>query len=376
MFRKICTLLGACAFLMIASSQGPLSARDQTSGAEQPDQTFWLTIKDTSLPDLFEMFIKRYPKSAHRAEAERTLKVLQSGDQPSAMEQAKQLTSASNQGQTVRSVTPATRAPALAAPVLAPAPVLATAPLQAALARKQVPALAPIPAPRAAPKLAPTPPVVTAPVVTPLAARVTKTPANVANDEPVDEVSMETVILIQHNLNRVGCKVGKLDGKWGPKSQASAARFSRTIDQALVTEVPTNELLGVLKEHEDGICAPVYKAKPRLKKYKRARTSPSIRKARKSKRVIHRKKSRKKKAVVLKKSSKKKRTAKKKKAKKSKKYKVVAQSKVKKKKKVKKAYIVKRKPQNSGVSGDPYSDALRGVGATSSGGGGGGGGWN
>ena len=290
MFRKISILLGAGLFSILLSLQAPVMARDLTAGAEKPDQTFWLTIKDTTLPDLFEMFIKRYPQSPHRVAAEQKLKNLRSSNQLSAIEQAQLLTRKTpNRVSASRSVagvpSGGTRAPALAAPVLAA--VVAPMPVK-------VPVSAPLP--------------VTSSQLAgmPSQAQLSTT---AADEDVIDEVSHDTIILIQYNLNRVGCNVGKLDGKWGPKSQSSAARFARITRQPLVSVLPTIDLLNVLKGYEEETCAPVYQAKPRIKKIKRARRSPTIRRIKKSRTVKHRKKIRKKK--VAKKKTVKKKVAKK-----------------------------------------------------------------
>ncbi len=271
MFRRIYTLLGTCLMVALLSSSSPVLAQGQPAGAEQPDQTFWQTIKDTTLPDLFAMFIERYPNSAHRPQAEQRLKRLQAGNQPSALEQARLLTGKTKATSArVRGVTPmpssATRAPVLAAPVLATAPA-------------SVPVLAPAPAPAPASR----------PASAQIAAQKTAPPliSLGANGQYFsEESSPETILLIQYNLNRVGCTLEKLDGKWGPNSREAAARFATTIDQPLVTTTPNTDLLRVLKSHQEGTCAPVIRPAPLIKR-------PSFRKPQRAKRrTIVRKKQR------------------------------------------------------------------------------------
>ena len=443
MFRTRYVLPCAFALMMIVGAQSPVVARDLTAGAEKPDQTFWLTIRDTTLPDLFEMFLKRYPKSVHRREAEQKLKALRQNDQPDAMEQARQLIKNPHGSKSVvRSVAapasasaPRTRAPALAAPVLAPTPSAATAvapvvssaataapaaalaPSAANPAAVEMSAPAPLSAPTplsapsvpaAATAVAPvvSPPAAAAPAATPVQTRaktgsaavkisapapvtarvatppapdasVADTPANDAATDPDEKVTMETIVLLQHHLNRVGCTVGKVDGKWGAKTSRSADRFARTIDRDLVTQTPNYELLRVLKESEDGVCAPAYKGKPSYKKYRKVRTKPAVRRGQTTKRASYRKKTRKKKVSRLKKASVSSKTVHRTKVKKvrraKKKVKVATQSYRKKKvtrvRKPKKVHVVRRKAKSSGVSGDPFNDAIRSVGATAGGGG-------
>ncbi len=261
MFRQFQFLLGACLMVVLLSAHSVASAQDLTAGAEQPDHTFWQNIKDTTLPDLFAMFIERYPNSTHRLQAEQRLKRLQAGNQPSSLEQARQLTGNNVQtGARVRGITPmpktATRSPVLGAPVLATAPAVA-------------PTIAPAPAPAAtqtASKKSPTPLISLG-----------------ANGQYfTDETSPETILLIQYNLKRVGCMLEKLDGKWGPNSQEAAAHFAKTIDQPLVTITPNTDLLRVLKNHEEGTCppiakpAPIFKRQTIIRKTRRAVKAPRI----------------------------------------------------------------------------------------------------
>ena len=250
----------------------------------QPDQTFWKTIRDTTLPELFEMFLRRYPESVYRREAEQKLQALRGNAGHGALRQADQLTrqipeksipapTVDRQGQAA-----GTRAPALAAPVMAVAPASpgSSYPIEApavpsASGQQQFPE----PDTRKSAALSP-------------------------DDHPrgTQQVTQDTIILIQHNLNRVGCTVGKLDGKWGSKTQASASRFARTVELPLVTAMPNNDLLTVLKTYEEGTCAPLIKAGPKAKRWKKTRIRPAARKRSKKYRVRRKIKTTRKKVVV------------------------------------------------------------------------------
>ncbi len=271
MFRPLHSLMGTCLFIALLFSSPAVFAQDLTAGAEKPDQTFWQTIKDTTLPDLFTMFIERYPDSAHRPQAEQRLKRLQSSRQPSALERARSLTGQTNEPNArVRGITStpnaATRAPVLGAPVLATAPALA-------------------PATTLAPAPAPVPPQAPAPAPAKIAAKKAPQPLVTlgANGQYFSkETSPETILLIQYNLNRVGCGADKLDGKWGPNSQKSAERFALTIDQPLVTIAPNTDLLRVLKNHPEGTCPPLARPapiikRPRYRRIQKAKKRPFVR---------------------------------------------------------------------------------------------------
>ncbi|MCF6198408.1 MAG: hypothetical protein L3J67_03250 [Hyphomicrobiaceae bacterium] len=410
MFRRFCTLLGTCAFLALVALQTPVSARDQTAGAEQPDTTFWMTIKDTDLPDLFEMFIKRYPTSAHRPKAERQLRKLQGSAQPSALDQAKALIgNTPKRASITRSVTPGapkTRAPALGAPMLAVAPAIASAATAVIAAPK-----ATIKATMAAAALA-KPAVVIAPepVMTTTASDnvtqqdiVDESPADqpVANPayQPEQILDDELIILLQHHLSRVGCRKGSLDGVWGSVSQKAAERFARAVNEPLVTITPTTRLLRSVKSYEAGVCStgnykrppavstPVYKkrktiprratnTKRRLKRvkarriYKKHKIATTNRRL-KAKTPRAARKVRRRKAIPR-------QAAKPRKVRARKKVKVATQRRAPKRKivkrTVKKTYRKKPKGNHNFVGGDPFNSSLRAVGATA--GGGRGGGWN
>ncbi len=398
MFRRFCTLFGTCAFLALATLQTPAFARDRTAGAEQPDTTFWMTIKDTDLPDLFEMFIKRYPDSAHRPKAERQLRKLQGSARPSAMDQAKALIKkAPDRASLTRSVatanTPRTRAPALGAPVLAAAPVASAA------AAKAAPASQPVVSPE--------------PVMTTTAPEDDVAEQEVANEaqaEPARQkeeiLDDELIVLLQHHLSRVGCRKGSLDGVWGPVSQKAAERFAKAVNEPLVTISPTTRLLRSVKSYEAGVCSggayrdtpavrrPVatkrktiprraIQAKRRLKRVK-ARRVYKKHKIVTTNRRIHTSKPRpakklKRRRKIVRQATKHKKIKKLKKAKVRRKVKVATKHKARKRKIVRRTVKKIRRKKSGGsnhdfVGGDPFNASLRAVGATA--GGGRGGGWN
>lgn len=92
LFRHLA--LGAALLLSIATA--PAQAEESAGTAPQTpvaaDETLWTSIKDLSMPDLIQEFIKQYPNSPHRAEAEAKLKTLQgTADAVPAADQAAKL---------------------------------------------------------------------------------------------------------------------------------------------------------------------------------------------------------------------------------------------------------------------------------------------
>ncbi|MEJ2431857.1 MAG: hypothetical protein P8Y53_01335 [Pseudolabrys sp.] len=65
-----------------AAAPLPAPAAKSPSGGLAPDEVFWLSIKDSHAPGLFEEFLKKFPASPHRQEARSRLAALQQAPQP------------------------------------------------------------------------------------------------------------------------------------------------------------------------------------------------------------------------------------------------------------------------------------------------------
>ena len=72
--------------------------------------------------------------------------------------------------------------------------------------------------------------------------------------KPETKATKDTIRTIQKELNRVGCKAGTADGKWGNNSRRSLERFSRSGKIKLATFEPSLQLLRKLKEQGNPVC--------------------------------------------------------------------------------------------------------------------------
>ena len=72
------TGLSSCPALIV---QTPSTVAPATIVGPTADEIFWLSIKDSSAPALFEEFLRRFPKSSHAEDARRRLDELQSATQ-------------------------------------------------------------------------------------------------------------------------------------------------------------------------------------------------------------------------------------------------------------------------------------------------------
>lgn len=82
---------------------------------------------------------------------------------------------------------------------------------------------------------------------------VTKIPAPEREVEEV-AVSRETIRLVQRQLNKLGCSVGRVDGLWGKKSRNALELFSRHSNTQLVSLEPSDGLLNDLKQKKGRVC--------------------------------------------------------------------------------------------------------------------------
>ncbi len=73
------------------------------------------------------------------------------------------------------------------------------------------------------------------------------------SDKP-EIVSTETVLEIQRELDRIGCDVGRPDGKWGNRSRNALEQAGKFANLQFASLEPTNDLLGTLKKLEDRVC--------------------------------------------------------------------------------------------------------------------------
>ena len=62
---------------------------------------------------------------------------------------------------------------------------------------------------------------------------------------------------IQHELDRVGCGVGRPDGIWGSRTRSALASFSRHARVKLDTDEPSQEALAAVKKHRKRVCPAV-----------------------------------------------------------------------------------------------------------------------
>ena len=200
------------------------------AGPVAPDERFWSTIQNSSLPDLFEMFIKRYPDSALRPQAEARLAALKGGEKSaSAEEQA---------GSMLRQDTRATKPEAEAEPRPETSSRLTTG-------------------------------------STPPTRSATQRPAPPVTDAraPVSFPTRSEIMVIQAELLRVGCLGDTVDGIWGPKTQAAAAQFASSAGLDGQVARPGMAILDALRKTPGQVCtrtASVPAAEPRAEPVRRA----------------------------------------------------------------------------------------------------------
>ncbi len=81
-----------------------------------------------------------------------------------------------------------------------------------------------------------------------------------------ETVSPDIIVLIQKELERVGCDPGGADGIWGAGSRRALERFSRDGKVALATLQPSTELFELLENFQGRVCSspskPTSAAKP------------------------------------------------------------------------------------------------------------------
>jgi hypothetical protein len=192
------------------------------AGPVAPDERFWSTIRNSSLPDLFEMFIKRYPESARRPEAEARLAALQGAQKSASAEEQ-------------------------AGSMLKPE--------------------------KSETKSEPTSPVTTG--STPPTRSAAQRPAAPVTDAraPASFPTRSEIMVIQAELLRVGCLGDSVDGIWGPKTQAAAAQFASSAGLEGQVARPGMAILDALRKTPGQVCtrtASVPAAQPRAEPVRRA----------------------------------------------------------------------------------------------------------
>lgn len=72
--------------------------------------------------------------------------------------------------------------------------------------------------------------------------------------EPIDLRAAEIVRDIQHQLQRLGCEPGIVDGVWGPASRAALARFNEATRSGLDLQRLSGSTVAVLRAARAGVC--------------------------------------------------------------------------------------------------------------------------
>ncbi|MCB1448741.1 MAG: caspase family protein [Nitratireductor sp.] len=81
-----------------------------------------------------------------------------------------------------------------------------------------------------------------------------ETPETTKADNSPAEPSPQLLGDLQRELNRLGCEAGKVDGKWGSRSQSALEGFAKETGLKLASVEPTSEMLGKLKEATGRVC--------------------------------------------------------------------------------------------------------------------------
>ena len=64
----------------------------------------------------------------------------------------------------------------------------------------------------------------------------------------------QLITQIQQELERVGCNVGDVNGKWGPRVKRALDQFVRRTKSGLATDAPSSALLGELQKRRERVC--------------------------------------------------------------------------------------------------------------------------
>jgi len=191
-----------------ANTQGTQSqvlapvVRDNT--AAQTEALFWQSVKDSRDPDVFAAYLETYPKGTFAGLARVLMNNLQRKANPASPDDG-----AKEPNQAVASLQPPAAQPALPA---------ASAPISRAI---------------------PPPPL------------------------PQKSVRQRTLIL-QRGLKRLGCRPGRIDGKWGAKGRRALSRFKRYAGLTLPFDDLSAEVIEAVQQERTNVCpAPVRADRPK-----------------------------------------------------------------------------------------------------------------
>ena len=225
-----------------------------TAAPASPDieLAYWRAIAESSDPKAFETFLEKFPDGIFADPARRRIDALRNAAPPPA--DAGKMSPSSPDPQSGRDTRKA-KAPAAAPPPagMAAQPVAAEPPSGTGAAE---PAPATPPAETAAGPASGQPDADAAPE-TRIAALTGDDGGTENAAEPENETAQARAALVralQTELNRVGCKAGKVDGKWGRGSQRALDRFLRFAGLDPLDGAVSAETLSLLREKTNRVC--------------------------------------------------------------------------------------------------------------------------
>ncbi len=181
----------------------PQVAKDNT--AAQTEALFWKSVKDSNDPDVFAAYLETYPKGTFAGLARILMKNLRRDAKP-----AKTDVTAEKNNQVVASLQPSV------------APPLPSAASPTGLSRAIPPQL------------------------------------------PTQKSVRERTLILQRELTRLGCRPGRIDGKWGPKGRRALTRFKRYAGLNLPFDDLSTEVMEAAQKQPANVCpAPVLAKKPK-----------------------------------------------------------------------------------------------------------------
>ncbi len=66
--------------------------------------------------------------------------------------------------------------------------------------------------------------------------------------------SFESAVLLQKELQRVGCYGGRIDGEWGRGSRSALQRFNSFANTAYLADLPTIEAISAIRQKTEQVC--------------------------------------------------------------------------------------------------------------------------
>jgi len=214
----------------------------QTATDRQMEITFWNSIQGSNEAGYFELYLQQYPNGVFAGLARLNIAKLTRAANPPAVAEA-----------------PKAAEPAIVAETPKPVeqPKVVEAPKPVAEAEAEV-APEPVETAESAPSgygpSSEEPKQLEVAVLTPKKEE-TRGLEVVVAERPQAEISVETLYEpLQGELNRLGCEVGRVDGKWGRKSQAALEQAIQRASLKVATVEPSQEILVLLREQEARIC--------------------------------------------------------------------------------------------------------------------------